>query len=618
MNLEFLSGLAIIMVAGILAQWVAWKFKLPSILLLLLTGLVLGPGINVIDVDSIFGGLLFPVVSLSVAVILFEGGLSLRFSDIRGSGAVVRNLISIGMLVTFGVTTTAGALLLGLDLGIAALLGAILVVTGPTVIIPLLQLIRPKKRVSSILRWEGIVIDPIGAILAVLVFEAIAHGKPNLQIGITQALGTLLQTLLVGGILGLLMAGLLMLVLKQNRMPNTLQNAMSLMFVVGGFTLSNLLMSESGLLTVTIMGIALANQKVVDMSHIMEFKENLQVLLLSGLFIMLAARLDFADLISLGPPVIMFVAVLIFVARPLSVWISTRGTGLKWQEVLFLSWMAPRGIVAAAVASIFALELEEYGSELAGSELLAPLAFVVIISTVVIYSLTAGPLARFLGVAETNPQGIFIVGAHSWARKMALELNKSGNRIMLADSNAVNIDQAKKLGLEAYHCNVLSDSVKEDLDFSGIGSMLAITNNDEVNTLTTQFYRDMFTADNVYQLPRQSDMSHIANSLSGQNVFDSEVTYNYLSMRFNSGSKFISIEIKGNQDFEKLKGHILPLFILKPKKEIVVWTEETHPTIQAKDILIGLVDKSDSAVIEAYLTDPKRVTEDKLTAVTNV
>lgn len=438
MHDDLLVGLAVVITLSISAQWLAWRTKLPSILLLLTFGISAGSFLEIVDTDKLMGDLLFPVVSLSVAIILFEGGLTLRLDDLPEIGRVIRNLITLGVIITWFISTIAARLFLDLDWSLALLLGAILVVTGPTVVIPLLNQIRPSGRASSILRWEGIIIDPVGAVLAVLVFEEIIVGDNQVLI----AGWGLIKTVLIGGIIGWGSARLMIEAFSRYWVPDNLQNPVVLTTITAAFAASNTLQAESGLLTVTIMGILMANQKRFDVIHIVEFKENLQVLLISSLFILLGARLDLDALTHLGLGAIFFLLTIMFIARPISVWVSTYHSDLNWREKLFISWMAPRGIVAAAVASIFSLELADHGYE--GAELLVPLTFSVIIGTVAIYGLTAGFLAKQLGLIKDN-QGVLIIGAHGWSRKIALALQNAGIRVKLVDTNSQNIEQATAL-----------------------------------------------------------------------------------------------------------------------------------------------------------------------------
>ncbi len=297
---EPLIQLTLVAVVGLGAQLLAWHLRLPSILLLLLSGFLLGPVLGLITPDALLGETLFPLVSLSVGLILFEGGLTLKLKELPASGPVVARLISVGALATWIVAALGARFLLGLDWALAILFGAILIVTGPTVVGPLLRQIRPHGRAGTILKWEGILIDPVGAVLAVLVLEIIALGG-----GVSVTSFVLLgvgRSLLVGVVLGLLGAAVLVALMRRHLIPDYLQSGVTLMLVVGFFTLGDLLAAEGGLLTVTLMGIALANQTYVPVRHIVEFKENLQVLLIGVLFILLAGRVQVADLFQVGWP----------------------------------------------------------------------------------------------------------------------------------------------------------------------------------------------------------------------------------------------------------------------------------------------------------------------------
>ena len=377
---EALIGLASVLLLGVGAQWLAWRLRLPSILLLLVLGFLAGPITGFLHPDEIFGEALFPIVSLSVAIILFEGGLTLRLSELPAVGKPMGLLISVGALITWAVAAVAAHYIVGMTWSLSVLLGAILIVTGPTVIGPLLRQIRPTGNVGTILKWEGILIDPVGAVLAVLVFEAILEGEFGQGQAAGAILGGVVETLLIGVALSFLGAAILIIFLRRYWIPDYLQNSVSLMVALSLFALSNVLHPESGLLTVTLMGVLLANQKWVTVKHIVEFKENLQVLLIGGLFILLSSRLDLQSLLAMGWREFAFLAVLIFIARPLSVFASTMGSNFENRSRIFLSWMAPRGIVAASVASLFAFELSVAGVE--GAEQLVSMTFLVIIGTV--------------------------------------------------------------------------------------------------------------------------------------------------------------------------------------------------------------------------------------------
>ncbi len=589
MTEETLIQLAAIIVIGILGQWIGWRIHLPAILLLLLFGILAGPVTGFIQPDHVLGDLLFPIVSLSVALILFEGGLSLRISELRTVGRSVRNLVTLGALVVWIIASASAYFLLGLNLPLAILLGAILIVSGPTVVLPLLLHVRPTAKVSSILKWEGIVIDPIGATLAVLVFEAIISGEP--QAAASHIAIGILKTTLVGGFIGAAGAWLMIALMRRDRIPEYLQNPVALILVIGLFTLSNMLQSESGLLTVTVMGIVLANQKRVDIRHIVEFKENLRILLLSGLFIILAARINMSELtaeLTLGD--FAFVGVLILIARPLSVLVSTSGNGLSLRERGFLAWMAPRGIVAASVASVFAFRLAESG--IPQAERLVPITFLVIIASVTLYGLTSRPVARWLKVAQTKPQGVLILGGHDWAVALAEALQKEGFKTRLVDTNWAHVFAARQINMDIYHGNILSEEFLNETGLEDLGRLIAITSNDEVNSLATLRFSEYFGKKEVYQLSCTTEGA-VSAELRGRILFAPRATYDEISRLYNLPSEIITFAIPSQQKFNELRSQYdnrwLPLFQVSEEGQLQILTSDGGITPRAGQKLIAMV-----------------------------
>src|SRR5690554_1845356 len=489
--------LASIGVLSLFCQWLAWRVRMPAIVFLLAAGIACGPVFNYLNPNALFGDLLFPMVSLAVAIILFEGSLTLRFSEIRGHGNMVRNLIPIGSIVTGVIGTLAAHWILDISWEISLLFGAISVVTGPTVIAPLLRSVRPSAKLANILQWEGIIIDPIGALLAVLVYEGIVSWGQGNVFG--HSLYIFSTTIAVGTVLGSAAGYLNGQVLRKHWIPQYLHNAGTLSFMLGVYALSNEIAHESGLLTVTIMGIWMANMKQVDVESILEFKESLSVLLISALFIILAARIEFSAIANLGWGLAVVLAILMLVARPLSIFISAIGTSLNWREKLFLSWIAPRGIVAAAVSALFAFQLQNNG--FAGGETLVPLVFMLIIATVTVQSLTARPLAKLLGVAEPPEFGFLIIGANTVARMIAVELTKHEVPVVLADSSWENVRLARMENLQVYFGNPVSEHAANQLDLTGIGNLLVISPYKHMNSLATYHFLDWFGDHNsVYSL----------------------------------------------------------------------------------------------------------------------
>lgn len=590
---QLLVGLASIAVLGVGAQWLAWRLGVPSILLLLVLGFLAGPVTGLLDPDALFGETLFPFVSLSVGLILFEGGLSLRLRDLRQMGISVWSLVTVGALVTWILATWAARVLLGFELGAALLLGAILVVTGPTVVGPLLRHIRPVGTVARVAHWEGIVIDPVGAALAVLVFEALPSAATS-DIGVlARGMGMeMLGTALVGVVVGGLGALATVLILRRFWVPDFLQSPVLLMLVVAAFAASNVFKSESGLFTVTMMGVFLANQRTVPVKHIIEFKENLRVLLIASLFILLAARVSPADFRALGWAGPVFVLFLILVVRPAAVFLSTLGSGLSGKERVFLAWLAPRGIVAASVASVFALRLGEAGQGL------VPATFLVIVGTVAVYGLTAAPLARRLGLSNPNPQGVVFASAHAGARAIAHAVKAAGFPVLLVDNDRANVNAARMEDLPTVYTSVLSEHALDAAEQGGLGRLLAMTADDEVNALATLHFRELFGRAEVYQLaPLRQGNPRLAGApahLRGRTLFAPGAHYDLLDRRFSVGYRVKATKLSQEFDYvafrERYGDDALPLFVVTDSGSLVVCAADKTPSPRPGQTLIALVD----------------------------
>lgn len=599
----YLAGLPLL---GILAQWLAWRLRLPAILLLLGFGMILGlfvrPDQMLAELTgsdpSVGPKILFPIVSLAVAAILFEGGLTLKFSELRSAGNIVLRLVSIGALVTWVLTSLAAWLVLGMDGHLAVLLGAILVVTGPTVVVPLLRHIRPARRIGSIVKWEGIVIDPVGAVLAVLVFEQLYMHAGDVSAGAT--LLHLTRMVVIGVLGGIAVALLLAQALRRYWIPDFLHGAVFLTVTLGAFAASNYLQPESGLITVTLMGIVLANQKDIRVHHVLEFKEHLSILLISLLFIVLGSRLHLQDLIAVGPRGLLFLGALILLIRPAAAFAATVGTSLSTADRLFLAFLAPRGIVAASVASVFALKLTTLsGPHTAGSAELVPLTFFTIVGTVSIYGLLAAPLARRLGLADSSPQGILFAGAEAWVREIAKVLDDEGYAVILVDTNFANIAETRMAGLGADCSSILSEHVQEELDLSGIGRLLAMTFNDEVNTMAVREFTHQFGRVNVYQLASPSQSSgkreSIAEQLRGRKLFGQQWHHDALALRLASGSVVKKTQLTESFTYDDFLQRYGPttilLFVIEEDKRLSVRTAGEKSLPRAGQTVIAIVEE---------------------------
>jgi len=535
-----IAYLALVLALGILAQWLAWRIRIPSILILLAFGFGLSITTGA-QIDDYLGGetdTLLAIVGLFVAIILFEGGLTLKFSELRQAGAPVLRLCSLGVAIAFALTSISAAWIFQWNWRVAALLGAILVVTGPTVVGPLLRVIKPTRKISSIVKWEGIVVDPIGAILAVLVFQVAVAGELQAAGGAVAL--ALLKTLLVGVVLAILLARIIEFLLKRHYIPEFLESVFLLAVVAVAFAASNAIQEESGLLTVTVLGIALANQKSVSVRNILEFKENLRVLIISLLFILLSGRIDPADLSAIALPSLAFLGALVLIVRPASIYLSCLGSrNIDNRERAFLAALAPRGIVAAAVTSVFAIEFDHAAHEgvidtaiAQQAQQMVPAVFLIIMGTVLLYGLIARPFALSLGIASRSSDGILFAGADTWTRKIASALHEDGYSVMLLDTRYGKVAAARMDGLHAIRANILSEHAEENLEFPGIRHLIAGTPNDEVNSLATQEFSHIFGKANVWQVAPADKDHHPSTAVAahrrGRICFSEKPTFQKL------------------------------------------------------------------------------------------
>jgi NhaP-type Na+/H+ or K+/H+ antiporter len=546
MTIELGLMLAGMLMIGFLAQWLAWRVKLPAILFLLLAGILLGPVSGVLDPDKLLGGLLFPIVSLAVALILFEGSLTLRFHELPGIGHVVRGLVSYGAVTALLLLALAAHIVAGLSWSIALLFGALACVTGPTVIAPMLRTLRPNARIANTLRWEGIVIDPLGALFAVLIFEAIVSRQEGHTIGI------FIATIGCGTLIGALAALLTGFLLRRQMIPEYLQNYAVLAAVLLAFSVSNVITHESGLLAVTIMGIALGNMRGVHIDDILDFKESLTTVLVSVLFILLAARLHWPLPDGmLGAGIALFVIAQLIV-RPITVLLASLGSGLTWRERALIGWVAPRGIVAASVSALFALRLDALGAP--GGDALVPLVFILIIGTVVLQSATARPLAKWLKVAEPEPRGLLIFGSDQVARAIGAALAEAGFHVVLADDDWEGIRQARMDGLGTFFGNPASPHGERHLDLTGIGRLLALSTHRERNSLACVHYRQEFGREKVYRLrnltPQENtDRMALSGNLLAPPLFNEEMTHGRFAEMLGQGWRIKSTRLSATFDW---------------------------------------------------------------------
>jgi CPA1 family monovalent cation:H+ antiporter len=592
MNNTILLIISGVLVTGFACHWVSWRLKMPSILLLLLVGILAGPVFGVLDPDRVFGDLLEPMVSLAVAVILYEGSMTLKLAEIRGHGAVVRKLVTFGVVITWVAATLAAQLFLGWDLYLAALFGAIVTVSGPTVILPLLRTIRPTTALSSILRWEGILVDPLGAILAVLVFNFIVVTQ-TAQSG-SQLFTMLGLIVLVGGGLGVVVGHFFGVMLRRHWLPDFLRNYAALATVILVFSASEMIVHESGLLAVTIMGVWQANMKALDLEDILDFKESLTLVLVAGLFILLAARIEFQSIAELGVGAIAVLLMLQFIAGPLRALFCSIGSELSYRERLYLGWIFPRGIVAAAVSALFALRLEGIGFP--GAEGLVPMVFIVIVGTVVIQSVSGKVVARWLKVSNPDPTGVLIVGANPLALLYARQLKEAGQRVLVASMSWDGISKARMAGLPVFYGSAVSEYAERHLDLTGLGRLLALSHRPELNELACVSYRYEFGRESVYTIRQDAEAGHEKHQISGEAagrvLFDGQKSIEDLLQDIDSGARARTTEVTESFSFadyrEKYPDRFV-IFITSPNGVVSFPLQQSDKKVAAGSKVTALV-----------------------------
>jgi NhaP-type Na+/H+ or K+/H+ antiporter len=471
--------IALIGLLGIGAQWIAWRTGKPAIALMMLAGLIAGPVTGIVVPERDFGALLEPIVKLAVAVILFDGGLSLRFREIRQHGGAILALVLVGVPVGWALGTAAAYYGAGLPLGISALFGGIMVVTGPTVVGPLLRNLNIGRRPAQILKWEAIVNDPIGALLAVFIFAWITY--EGAQVSIADIAVEIAVATAIAAAIGVLLAVLVVWLFPRGHVPEYLKAPALLVLVIGGFVLADTIYHETGLVTVTVMGLVIANRPIYSFSSLRRFKEDLGVLLVSGIFILLPATLDWDVMRAFEARFLVFLLLLLFVVRPLTVFVSLIFSRVPWRERLFIAWIAPRGVVAVAITGLFALRLGEYGA--ADAVALIPLSFGVVIATIVAHGFSAGWVARRLGLDKGPGRAVLIVGANRWTVELAACLRRQGLAVTVADPSPRDLRLAQEVGLDTWHGDLLDEVTDDHLDLSAFQQLIAATDNPAYNAL---------------------------------------------------------------------------------------------------------------------------------------
>lgn len=535
---------AIIGVLGIGAQWFAWRFNLPAIVLMAIAGVLAGPVLGIFNppgtdgqppMEALFGEFYRPIIAVAVAVILFEGGLQLNFSELRGLSKGVQRLIFPGVAIAWALGALAAHYIAGLSVPIALLFGGIMVVTGPTVIIPLLRQSRLNPRPATLLKWEGIVNDPIGALLAVLVYEFVIFGDAHAGPG--EIIGSIVVASLLSGAFGFAIGRFAAVSFRRGWVPEFLKPPVLLSLVLVCFETANLLQHEAGLLAVTAMGVTMANSRIASINELRLFKENIAVLLVSGVFVILTANLTFDLFTELDWSIFWYLVAMLFVVRPLTVFISTIGAGLPFKERLLVGWIAPRGIVAVAVSSFFAASLVEEGY--ADGEKLIPLAFAMVFATVIAHGFSIGPLAKWLGLASRERPGVLIAGASPWSIALAAKLKELEIPVMVADASWRRLKPARLADIPTYYGEILSEVTEHHLDLNRFGYLLAVSGNEAHNALVSTDLAPEMGRAAIYQVNArgkdEEDRQAMSYTLQGRTFLHSAAPLDELLRRHYNG-----------------------------------------------------------------------------------
>jgi NhaP-type Na+/H+ or K+/H+ antiporter len=625
--------LASIIILGILAQWVAWRFKIPAILPLILIGLMVGPIASLYTEDGskfiepIWNGTkgLFPgeslyyFVSLAIGVILFEGGLTLKRSEILNVSSVIVKLISIAVVITFFGAGVAVHFIFGLSWEISLLFSALIIVTGPTVITPILRNIPLKRDVSAILKWEGILIDPIGALFAVLVFEFINAGAGAEYTSV--ALIDFGKVILFGFSFGFTFAHALTFLIKKSIIPHYLLNVVTLAVVLGVFVLADTFAHESGLLAVVVMGIIMGNTNLPNFKDLLYFKESLSVLLISILFILLAANINYEDLLLVYDIKSLYLfLVIIFLVRPIGVLLSSINSNLKLNEKLFISWVGPRGIVAAGIASLFGIKLSNKG--ITDAEYITPLVFLIVLGTVLLNATTARLFAKMVGVFLKNSTGILIVGSSSFSRIIAKYLMDNKRHVVMVDNNENNIYEAKQMGLNAFTADIFSDNLQDNLELSDIGYLLALTGNTSINKKAIQNFKKEFGENGTYRIISPEEMSNPEdNPIDGLfSHTDDYIKLVNLSRRY---PKIHEITIQDKKHYLELikitneDQDVIPLFIKNPEGNLAIIPSSSDTLDVSEDHKLVYMGKKIKSNQSKMVVEEKSLKKDKQLPETN-
>ncbi|MBC5635572.1 sodium:proton antiporter [Ornithinibacillus sp. BX22] len=605
---SLLFEVMLIFFLGIGSQWVAWRFRMPAIVVMAVTGLLIGPVFGFINPEEDFGSLYSPIISVAVAIILFEGSLNLSFKELRGLGKPVFRISTVGAFIAWILGSLTAHYIAGLSWAVAFVIGGLFIVTGPTVIMPLLRQAKLKPRPAKILKWEGIIVDPIGALLAVFAFEIIVYLTANDPDG--TALIMFFAASMFAAVFGWLCGRAIGFIFERGHIPEFLKSPAVFTVVILCFTVADEIMHETGLLSVTAMGITLANMGISSVADMRHFKENISILLISAIFIMLTASLQIDTILEIfSPNIIGYVLLMMFLVRPLSIFLSTFRTGLTFNEKLLVGWIAPRGIVALTVSSYFATILLDAGYE--DAEILTTLTFGLVFFTVIAHGFSIGWLAKRLNLSMEGRPGTLIVGSNKFTVELAKSLAKVNVPIIIVDRSWQKLKLAREAGVPFYHEEFLSEQTEHHLDTIPYEYLIAATDSNSYNALVCTTFMPEYGRTNVFKVSpydKVSKSTEIVSKVGGRILFKHEVNLEDLIEKVDSGFVFrqtmITEQYSYKQYLDEKDEETVFLYIIKPSGKINYYSEEMRTVPSAGDIIVSLMPPNkEKAKIQARLTN---------------
>ncbi|MYL34586.1 sodium:proton antiporter [Pontibacillus yanchengensis] len=582
---------------GVGSQWIGWKYRIPAIVVMSIVGLLVGPVFGILQPAEDFGNLFTPIVSIAVAIILFEGSLSLDFREVRGLGRPVLRIVTLGAFIAWLLGSLGAHYVADLSWAVAFVIGGLFIVTGPTVILPLLRQAKLKPRPAAILKWEGIIVDPFGALLSVFAFEIIDF--LTAEDVTANALLFFFFASFLAVVIGYVLGKCLGYMFEHGHVPEFLKSPVMFAVVILCFTVADEIAHETGLLAVTAMGMTLANMHISSIEDMRNFKENISVLLVSAIFVMLTASLSVDTLMQIfNLNIIAYVLIMLFLVRPLSIWVSTIGTDLSFAERTLVGWIAPRGIVALTVAGYFASVLLEAGFE--DASILTSLTFALVFATVCAHGFSIGWLAKKLDLAIDGQPGVLIVGGSSFSAELAKVLKELKIPVLITDSSWQRLIPVRKSGVPFMKEEILSEQTEYHLDMTPYEYMIAASELDSYNALVCNTFVPEIGRSNLFQLTlhnrRGDDLEAMGNTIGGRLLFNEQATWEHLNDKVDSGYVFRKTNITNQYTYQQyikeLHPETLMLFVYKPSGKLSFFTHKSQPKAETGDVIVSLMPPS--------------------------